>query len=115
MIKLNKVERTILKHIYTASNSTISSFSLFKKMKLEIPVFFTSLKALEKIGFISYDSEQIILLPNGINFIATNTISEKQPEKKWNVIPDYFLTDKESTTGMYIPSRKLLSKKTFNV
>ncbi|MGK3372607.1 hypothetical protein [Citrobacter youngae] len=115
MIKLSKIEREILKHIYTSSNSSISNFSLFKKMKLEIPVFFTSLKALEKTEFISYDSEQIILLPEGIKFIATNTISERHSEKKWDVIPDYFLTDKESTTELYIPSRKLLSKKTFNV
>jgi hypothetical protein len=84
-------------------------------MKLEIPVFFTSLKVLEKTGFISYDSEQIILLPEGIKFIATNTISERHSEKKWNIIPDYFLIDKEKTTELYIPSRKLLSKKTFNV
>lgn len=115
MIKLSKIERDILKYIYTASNSTISNFSLFKKMKLDIPVLFTSLKLLEKTGFISYDSEQIMLLPEGIKYIATNTISEKHSEKKWNVIPDYFLTDKENTTEFYIPSRKLLSKKTFNV
>ncbi|WP_154632666.1 hypothetical protein [Serratia marcescens] len=115
MIKLSKIERDILKNIYTSSNSSISNFSLFKKIKLEIPVFFTSINALEKKGFISYDSEQITLLPEGIKFIATNTISERHSEKKWNVIPDYFLTEKENTTELYIPSRKLLSKKTFNV
>ena len=115
MIKLSVIEKNMLKYIYATSNSSISNFSLFKKMKLEIPVFFTSLKKLEKEQFVSCDSEQITLLPEGIKFIVTNTISEKHSEKKWNVIPDYFLTDKENTSEMYIPSRKLLSKKTFNV
>ncbi|WP_368656727.1 hypothetical protein [Pantoea agglomerans] len=114
MKNITTTERSLLKYVYSSSGYEISSFSLFKKMKMDMSIFLKSLKDLEGKDLVYYDSTEVKLTQKGINWVTANTIGERNSVKKWEVVPDLFLIEKVDLTDMYIPNIRLLSKKTFD-
>lgn len=113
MTNLNLSERKVLLLLLHSSSLKLGAFTIFKKLKIEMPSFIKALSDLEKHGFIKYSATEVELLEVGRNYIAKESIYLGPSEKKWEKIPQKYIIKELNANELYIPSKKLLSKKTF--
>ena len=112
MIKSSTIEIKILT-ILLKSSKGLDAFSLFRRLEASFSDFSKTIRSLCEKKLIKEDMDDFfIITEEGIKKLTQNNISKK--EKPWRNVPDKFLTKKTSTSEFYVPSIRLLDKKTFN-
>lgn len=113
MNNLDIIERKILELMLNSSNLKLGTFTILKKLKIDLPTFIKRLSSLEKYGFIKYSSTEVYLLDEGRKYIILARLNAATSERLWEEVPQRFIGKKLDANEMYIPSKKILSKKTF--
>lgn len=113
MNNLDISERKILEILFNSSTLKLGTFTVFKKLKIDMPSFIKKLSNLEKYGFIKYTSTEVQLLDEGKIYILLSKSATNSSERVWERIPERFIGKQLDVNEMYIPSKKILSKKTF--
>ena len=106
----NNIKQKILTSLFKSSNG-LSAFTLFKRTGVSLPEFSKSIHDLTNKGLISEVNEDFFKLTE----LGTTQgiILETRKDKIWRKIPEQYSQSKISIDECYIPSIRLLDKKTF--
>jgi len=110
---LNVSERMILQLLLHSSNLKLGTFTIFKKLKIDMPSLIKIFSDLERYGYIRYTSKEVELLDEGKEYIYVFKQKVSTSEKAWEKIPERFVCKELYVNEFYVPSKKLLSKKNF--
>jgi predicted transcriptional regulator len=112
-MKLTKGESETL-NILMKSSRGLDAFSLFRRTKVSFTEFSKTIRELTKYDFITEIKDDFYTITkDGQTYITkANRIAKDRP---WRDVPKRFLGKKIKNNDFYIPSLKLLDKKTFNI
>ncbi|NEG93023.1 hypothetical protein [Leclercia adecarboxylata] len=113
MRNLDISERKILEIVFNSSSLKLGTFTVLKKLKIDMPSFIKNLSNLEKYGYIKYTTTEVYLLDEGKKYILLSKSRAVSSERSWENVPEKFIGKQLDADEMYIPSKKILSKKTF--
>ena len=113
MKKLNNIERAVLYQLYK-SNRNLDAFTLFKRLKVGFSEFRKSLNTLSKFELLIEEGHRIKLSASGAELISSYGKISSSEELEWREVPARFKTELVSPNKPYVPSKKMLDKRTFN-
>jgi predicted methyltransferase len=115
MRKLSQIEKKILTLMIEVVRGHLDSFTLFKRTKVSFPAFAKASKDLISFGYIEENEFKMRLTQKGREYILKNKIIKRSGEQEWKKIPDKLLRKSDFLMEMYIPSKRILDKKTFHL
>lgn len=115
MKKLNNLQRVILK-ILVSSSGNLDSYTLFKRSRVNFNDFAKAFEKLSKEKFIT-EKDNYVSIATKMTLEVKNILTEFEQfrEKTWRKTPSEFSGDSININSLYVPSRALLDKKTFNL
>lgn len=113
MMNLRKNEHLLLSIIFKA-NKKIDSFTLFKRSRMNFPSFSRKISLLVEKELITEDGDKIVLTKNGIKITSLYKTSYTTTGAEWRKVPIEIKGRKLDKNEFYIPSTRLLDKKTFH-
>jgi len=114
MTKLNKLQINILRTLFK-SYGELDSYTLFKRMKVSISELSNALDFLTKHEMVTEEDHNIKLTLKGKGSIYIDSTSSYDGNKKWREVPDEFKLNDLGVNEPYLPSVRLLDKKTFKI
>ena len=114
MKKLNQTEKRLWT-IMIAVSGHLDSYTLFNRIKVSFPAFSKASKKLIDMEYIEEKEFRIKLTQKGREYVLKNNLSIKSEDQEWKKIPAKLLRKNDYLMEMYIPSRRILDKKTFHL
>lgn len=112
MIKLNATDKKLVISLYK-SNRSLEAFTLFRRLKINFTDFLKSVSRLQELLFVEENQNRIALTEEGFNWALRNLNSSQCENKHWRNIPEKYFCTKIDENDFYIPSKKLLDRRTF--
>lgn len=95
------------------SSGALDSFTIFKRSKFGLSLFFERYSKLLSASLIVEVEGVARLTPAGRELIENNLPRMNSSKKQWREVPSRFIGAHLSGDGFYIPNRELLSKNIF--
>ena len=96
------------------SSSGLDAFSLFRRLKVSFSDFSKAVRNLTEHGFIREVKDDFYrLTKEGEKYI--NRQKTTSVDRHWRQVPEKFLASKLKKGSFYIPSVRLLDRKTFKI
>ncbi|WP_028869677.1 hypothetical protein [Psychromonas arctica] len=112
-MKLNKSELATL-NVLMKSSKGLDTFTLFRRLNFSFSEYSKIIRILSGKGMINEHQEDFLK----ITLIGKKYITQQNKvisDKPWRKVPTHFLGEKLTKNSLYIPSIKLLDKKTFKI
>ncbi|WP_187484688.1 hypothetical protein [Pantoea agglomerans] len=108
MNNLLKINKLILRSLFSSSNGKLDSYSVFKKIKVSFPEFIKSINKLEKDGYVTLDGILVTITIAGREHILKDNNASTLSVKNWRETPQSMLGHKLDVDYKYVPSIRLL-------
>jgi len=114
MKKFNDLQRIILKFL-SLSSGKLDTYTLFKKSRVNFDNFSKAYRNLINRNIINETDNYAFITVEGAMEVKSIVSELRLQEKTWRQIPEKFLGNFVDVNSLYIPSRALLDKTTFNI
>jgi predicted transcriptional regulator len=114
MFIINKIQRKLIK-VLASSNGTIDSYTLFKRSNLAFADFSKELLFLIKFQVVEKKDNSVSITSEGLNLSRSLLQDFSGNPMGWRRIPEDMINEKIGVNSLYVPSRKRLEKRTFNI
>ena len=110
MKNLSKTQRKLLT-LLCQGGRELDTFTLFRRLKIPLTEFMKIVSSLDELKYIRQEDDRIKLMAEGIDNIAF--IGSQEAERPWRIVPERFKRTESLKTNMYVPSIRLLDRRTF--
>lgn len=108
------LQNEILRVLFNSSGR-LDSFTLFRRMKVSFKEFTIAINTMLETGLLVKEENIIYLSETGRKEVLSHAKAYSPKIKPWREIPSKMLGQKLHVDEPYIPSIRLLDKKTFNI
>ena len=110
-MKLSDIEKSVVLALFK-SGKTIDAFTLFRRLKVSFSDFSRSINTLSENSFIEDNDGRISLTNKSLQEFSS--FERDYREKSWRKVPEKYIRPSFALKEMYVPSIRLLDKRTFS-